>query len=121
MDTGEVSVEDVGYSVGLVEISFSITQSLSREHIPISSSSACVLDAETSVLYWSRAADKYGRKPVLIASLFGALSATILFGFSKHVWQMYACRFLAGVFGGNAMVIRTIFTEVSDKSNQAKA
>jgi MFS family permease len=73
------------------------------------------------VLYWSRAADKYGRKPVLIASLFGALSATILFGFSKYVWQMYACRFLAGVFGGNAMVIRTIFTEVSDKSNQAKA
>jgi hypothetical protein len=34
---------------------------------------------------------------------------------------MYACRFLAGVFGGNAMVIRTLFTEVSDKSNQAKA
>jgi hypothetical protein len=30
VDTGEVAVEDVGYSVGLVEISFSITQSLSR-------------------------------------------------------------------------------------------
>ncbi|ORY33756.1 MFS general substrate transporter [Naematelia encephala] len=102
VDTGEVAIEDVGYSVGLIEVSFSITQSL-------------------SLLYWSRAADKYGRKPVLLASLFGAFVATVLFGFSKHVWQMYACRFLAGVFGGNAMVIRTLFTENSDRTNQAKA
>ncbi|KAK8866059.1 hypothetical protein IAR55_001210 [Kwoniella newhampshirensis] len=102
VDTGEVSVEDVGYSVGLIEISFSITQSL-------------------SLLYWARAADKFGRKPVLIASLFGALTSTAMFGFSKHVWQMYACRFLAGVFGGNAMVIRTLFTENCDSTNQATA
>ncbi|WWD17739.1 hypothetical protein CI109_102180 [Kwoniella shandongensis] len=102
VDTGEVSVEDVGYSVGLIEISFSITQSL-------------------SLLYWARAADKWGRKPVLIASLFGALASTALFGFSNHVWQMYACRFLAGVFGGNAMVIRTLFTENCDPTNQATA
>ncbi|WVQ97570.1 hypothetical protein IAU59_004684 [Kwoniella sp. CBS 9459] len=102
VDTGEVSVEDVGYSVGLIEISFSITQSL-------------------SLLYWARAADRFGRKPVLIASLFGALASTALFGFSTRVWQMYACRFLAGVFGGNAMVIRTLFTENCDSSNQAMA
>ncbi|WRT64295.1 uncharacterized protein IL334_001226 [Kwoniella shivajii] len=102
VDTGEVSVENVGYSVGLIEVSFSITQSL-------------------SLLYWARAADRFGRKPVLIASLFGALASTALFGFCKHVWQMYACRFLAGVFGGNAMVIRTLFTENCDFSNQATA
>ncbi|WWC86400.1 uncharacterized protein L201_001276 [Kwoniella dendrophila CBS 6074] len=102
VETGEVSVENVGYSVGFIEVAFSITQCL-------------------SLLYWARAADKFGRKPVLLASLFGALSATALFGFCKHVWQMYACRFLAGVFGGNAMVIRTLFTENCDPSNQATA
>ncbi|OCF73960.1 hypothetical protein I204_05808 [Kwoniella mangroviensis CBS 8886] len=102
VETGEVSVENVGYSVGFIEVAFSITQCL-------------------SLLYWARAADKFGRKPVLIASLFGALSSTALFGFCKHVWQMYACRFLAGVFGGNAMVIRTLFTENCDSTNQATA
>ncbi|WVW82461.1 hypothetical protein I302_104471 [Kwoniella bestiolae CBS 10118] len=102
VETGEVSIENVGYSVGFIEVAFSITQCL-------------------SLLYWARAADKFGRKPVLIASLFGALSSTALFGFCKHVWQMYACRFLAGVFGGNAMVIRTLFTENCDSSNQATA
>ncbi|OCF41602.1 hypothetical protein I317_04614 [Kwoniella heveanensis CBS 569] len=74
-----------------------------------------------TVIYWARAADRFGRKPVLIASLFGALASTALFGFSRHVWQMYACRFLAGVFGGNAMVIRTLFTENCDSTNQAMA
>jgi MFS family permease len=73
------------------------------------------------VLYWSRAADTHGRKPVLLVSLLGACAAVCMFGFSKHVWQMYACRFLAGVFGGNAMVIRTLYAEVSDRTNQAKA
>ncbi|WWC66398.1 uncharacterized protein I206_100300 [Kwoniella pini CBS 10737] len=102
VETGEVEVEKVGYSVGFIEVAFSITQCL-------------------SLLYWAKAADKFGRKPVLIASLFGALASTALFGFCKHVWQMYACRFLAGVFGGNAMVIRTLFTENCDSTNQAKA
>ncbi|WVQ82645.1 hypothetical protein IAT38_004777 [Cryptococcus sp. DSM 104549] len=102
VDTGEVSVTDVGYSVGMIEASFSITQCL-------------------SLLYWARAADQWGRKPVLLVSLFGALASTALFGFTSHVWQMYACRFLAGVFGGNAMVIRTLFTENCDSTNQAKA
>ncbi|KAK4688417.1 MFS transporter, ACS family, allantoate permease, partial [Tremellales sp. Uapishka_1] len=102
VDTGQVAVENVGYTVGMVETSFSLTQII-------------------FLLYWSRAADRYGRKPVLLFSLFGAFLASILFGFSTRVWHMYAARCLAGIFGGNAVVIRTLFAEVSDKTNQARA
>jgi MFS family permease len=58
---------------------------------------------------------------VLLFSLFGAFVSSLLFGFSTRLWHMYAARCLAGIFGGNAVVIRTLFAEISDKSNQAKA
>ncbi|KAL7419428.1 hypothetical protein Q5752_006266 [Cryptotrichosporon argae] len=102
LDTGQVEVEDVGYAVGLVETSFSLTQVV-------------------FLIFWSRAADSWGRKPVLLASLFGAMLASVIFGFSSRMWQMYAARCLAGIFGGNASVIRTLFAENSDRTNQAKA
>jgi MFS family permease len=72
-------------------------------------------------MFWARASDRWGRKPVLVLSLIGAFIATTAFGFSTHVWQMYLARFVAGVFGGNAMVLRTMFAESCDHSNQALA
>ncbi|GFZ44410.1 hypothetical protein JCM24511_02132, partial [Saitozyma sp. JCM 24511] len=70
---------------------------------------------------WSKAADRHGRKPVLLLSLFGTFLASAGFGFSRRIWHMYFWRCVAGIFGGNAVVIRTLSAENSDKSNQAKA
>ena len=52
---------------------------------------------------WGRAADRFGRKPVLVFSLVGSAIATALFGLSKSVWQMILFRSLAGVFSGSIM------------------
>jgi MFS family permease len=60
------------------------------------------------VIPWGYAADYYGRKPVLLVSLLGATTSTVLFGFSTKIWQMIAARCIAGVFGGNAVVVRTV-------------
>ena len=49
---------------------------------------------------WGQAADRLGRKPVLVFSLIGVSLATALFGFSKTIWQMIVFRCLAGVFAG---------------------
>lgn len=114
METGQVDIEDVGYAVGLVETAFSLTQVVFRAW-PAS------VAANIAVLSWCRAADAWGRKPVLLFSLFGAVLASIAFGFASRMWQMYAARCVAGIFGGNAVVIRTLFAENSNRSNQAKA
>jgi len=53
-----------------------------------------------TMIAWGRAADRLGRKPVLVLTLFGVAIATTLFGFSKAIWQMMFCRCLAGFFGG---------------------
>jgi MFS family permease len=52
---------------------------------------------------WGRAADKFGRKPVLTTSLLGLLITASLFGFSQNLWQMIALRCAAGLFSGSVV------------------
>jgi MFS family permease len=55
------------------------------------------------MISWGYAADRLGRKPVLVFSLAGVSVATALFGLSKTVWQMIVFRCLAGVFAGTVL------------------
>lgn len=55
------------------------------------------------MISWGRAADRFGRKPILVFSLAGAAIATALFGVSKTIWQMILFRCLAGAFAGTVV------------------
>ena len=55
------------------------------------------------MISWGRAADRIGRKPVLVFSLAGVAVATALFGLSKTIWQLIFFRCLAGVFAGTVV------------------
>jgi MFS family permease len=52
------------------------------------------------MIQWGRAADRIGRKPVLVFSVVGVAIATAIFGLSKTLWQMVLFRCCAGVFAG---------------------
>lgn len=93
---------DVGFYSGLIESLFSLTQ-------------MCVMMA------WGRAADRFGRKPVLVFSLVGVSIATSLFGLATSLWQMILFRCLAGVFAGTIVTIRVMITEHSTPSTQARS
>jgi MFS family permease len=99
---GGISTEDVGFYTGLIESLFSFTQ-------------MCVM------IFWGRAADRYGRKPVLVTSLLGITVATTLFGMSQSIAQMIAARCFAGVFAGTLITVRAMFSENSTKHTQARA
>lgn len=49
---------------------------------------------------WGRAADKFGRKPVLVISMAGLSTASALFGTSRSIWEMIMYRSIAGMFSG---------------------
>ncbi len=49
---------------------------------------------------WGKAADRVGRKPVLVGSLAGVAVATAIFGLSKSIWEMIVFRCFAGLFAG---------------------
>lgn len=99
---GNLNEKDVGFYSGLIESLFSLTQML-------------------LMIIYGRAADRLGRKPVLVFSLTGVGFATALFGMSKTIWQMIVTRCLAGVFAGSVVTIRTMLSENTDKRTQARA
>jgi len=57
------------------------------------------------MIAWGRAADRFGRKPVLVFSLAGVAIATSLFGLSKTIWQMIVFRCFAGLFSGTLVCV----------------
>ncbi|CAI7663827.1 unnamed protein product [Penicillium manginii] len=101
-ENGNVPDSDIGFYSGLIESLFSLTQAL-------------------VMLLWGRAADRIGRKPVLVFSLFGVTLATGLFGMAKSIAQMIMFRCVAGVFAGTIVTIRTMVAEHSTPKTQARA
>ena len=61
---------------------------------------------------WGRAADLFGRKPVLVGSLAGITVATAGFGFSNKVWQMILIRCFGGIFAGTIVSVILILPRV---------
>lgn len=53
------------------------------------------------MVFYGRAADRIGRKPVLIFSLIGMGVTSSAFGSSKTIWQMVGFRCLGGLFAGS--------------------
>lgn len=100
-ENGNLDYADVGFYSGLIESLFSLTQAF-------------------FMIFWGRASDKFGRKPVLVFSLVGVTIATALFGFSKTIWEMILFRCAAGVFGGTIVTMRTMLAEHSTPRTQAK-
>jgi MFS family permease len=103
-ETGGVKKTDVGFYLGLIESSWSITQML-------------------AMIPWGKLADnpRVGRKPVLVVSLIGEATATALFGVSSTIGQMIFFRCLAGVFGGMVVTVRTMIVENSSPKTQPQA
>ncbi|RGP79275.1 hypothetical protein FLONG3_2616 [Fusarium longipes] len=101
-ENGNLPKSDVGFYSGLIESLFSATQMV-------------------VLLSWSRLADRIGRRPVLLITMFGTAVGPVLFGMSKTIWQMILFRCMAGVFSGSGLVIRTMISELSTPKTQAKA
>ncbi|KAK4132349.1 tetracycline:hydrogen antiporter-like protein [Trichocladium antarcticum] len=101
-ENGKLADTDVGFYSGLIESLFSLTQMM-------------------VMILWGRAADRFGRKPVLVFSLVGVSFATALFGMARTIWQMMLFRCLAGVFAGTIVTIRTMISEHSTSATQARA
>ncbi|KAH8712205.1 major facilitator superfamily domain-containing protein [Phaeosphaeriaceae sp. PMI808] len=99
---GNIEKAEVGFYSGLIESLFSATQ-------------MCVM------VFWGKASDRYGRKPILVISLVGVALATALFGMSQSLWQMIVARCFAGLFSGTIITVRAMLSENSTKHTQASA
>src|SRR5512141_2477463 len=67
-----------------------------------------------------RLSDRYGRRPILIASIFGTFLGFLLLGFAKTLVVLFAARILDGLTGGNLTIAQAYITDVTDAKDRSK-
>ncbi|KAF8299924.1 MFS general substrate transporter [Clavulina sp. PMI_390] len=101
-DLGIAAPENVGYYSGLADSCFSFAQLL-------------------TIYFWSSLSDRIGRKPVVMIGVSGAALSAACFGFSSSLPAMLISRSIAGALSGNAAVVNSMVSEMTDETNQGAA
>jgi MFS family permease len=73
------------------------------------------------ILFWCQLSDRVGRRLVLCMGALGSALSILCFGFSKSLFTMIVSRTLLGALNGNAGVIKSAISDVTDESNRARA
>ena len=69
---------------------------------------------------WGRLSDRFGRKPVFMASLAASSFTFIIFGLSDSINEMFIARALQGVTGGNVSIAFAMVADSTTHENRAK-
>ncbi len=67
-----------------------------------------------------RLSDKYGRRPVLLLSLFGAGVDYVFMAFAPNLGLLFLGRMIAGISGASYTVATAYLADISDDTNRAK-
>ena len=65
-------------------------------------------------------ADKFGRRPMIMFSLFGTMTGSLLTGLAQNYAQLLACRFITGAFGITAAVGQACITDLVPAERRPK-
>jgi MFS family permease len=77
------------------------------------------LGAIAGTLVGGFAADRIGRRPVLLTATAVNVATTIAFGFSPDLYWAVALRLIGGFFSPNFIVSKSYINDVCDKSNRS--
>ena len=67
-----------------------------------------------------RLSDRFGRRPLLLASVFGTFVGFLLLGFANTLWMLFAARVIDGFTGGNLSIAQAYITDVTDAKDRSK-
>ncbi|MEI6291909.1 MAG: MFS transporter, partial [Chloroflexota bacterium] len=67
-----------------------------------------------------RLSDRYGRRPILLVSIFGTFLGFLLLGFAKTLWMLFASRIIDGLTGGNMSIAQAYITDVTDSKSRSQ-
>jgi multidrug resistance protein len=65
--------------------------------------------------------DRYGRRPILLASLFGTAIGHFMFGLAPSLGFMFAARILDGITGGNISAAQAYIADITPPEDRAKS
>jgi DHA1 family tetracycline resistance protein-like MFS transporter len=69
---------------------------------------------------WGRLSDRRGRRPVLLASLFGIALSYLWLAFAGSLWELFAARGLAGIMAGNIAAAQAYIADVTPAEKRAQ-
>ncbi|XP_006663795.1 protein ZINC INDUCED FACILITATOR-LIKE 1 isoform X2 [Oryza brachyantha] len=92
--------EDIGFYAGFLGASYMIGRGFAS-------------------ILWGMVADRIGRKPVIIFSIFAVIVFNTLFGLSTKYWMAVSTRFLLGALNGLLAPIKAYSIEVCRAEHQA--
>ena len=64
--------------------------------------------------------DRFGRKIVLVSSLFGSAIGYFLFGLGGALWVLFLSRIIEGLTGGEISAILAYFADITTEENRTK-
>ncbi|MCC7519750.1 MAG: MFS transporter [Verrucomicrobiae bacterium] len=70
--------------------------------------------------YWGRLSDRYGRRPILLITLFGSTLSYLALPFCTTFGQIFASRAFAGFFGGNIAVANAYIADITTPETRSK-
>ena len=68
-----------------------------------------------------RLADRYGRRPLLVGSIFGTAISLAMLALATNVWMLIVARLLDGITGGNISVAQAVIADTTKDKERAKA
>lgn len=68
-----------------------------------------------------RLSDRYGRKPLLLISIFGTAVSLALFASAQSITMLFIARILDGITGGNISVAQAMIADKVEGKERAKA
>ncbi len=70
--------------------------------------------------FWGSLSDKYGRRPVLLISIFGGVLATLAMAAADSIPGLFFGRVLAGFFAANISTAMAYIADITPKEDRAK-
>lgn len=92
---------DDALTVGLLALAFSLFQFLASPILGVLS-------------------DRYGRRPVLLISIFGTGIGYVMFGWAASLWLLFVSRVIDGITGGNISTAQAYIADITPPEDRAK-
>ncbi|MEM9880056.1 MAG: MFS transporter [Pseudomonadota bacterium] len=70
---------------------------------------------------WGQLSDKYGRRPILLASLAASAAAYILMAHATDIWTLGVSRLIGGLMAGNIAAAFAYVGDVTDDTTRPRA
>ena len=67
-----------------------------------------------------RLSDRFGRRPILLISVFGTFLGFLLLGFANALWMLFVSRIIDGLTGGNLSIAQAYITDVTDTKSRSQ-